>query len=342
MTIDRRSFFYAGGLAAAAAPFAAAAPIGTTQHAPTVLDFGVEPNATRDQTAALQKAIDELTKAKQPVILPSGVYRTGPLSLPPSPLPCAILGTPGSTVLLGEGTILTGERLESVYLSGLTFDLAAVKAPSAARISLGGVSPNGAAVTLAHCQVLGTASPAIKLDRCHGTIQAVRITGGGGGETEIGIIATRASGGLSISQSTIADCRIVGIEVVSDPSGGAGEKTVIVTQNTIARCGIGISADSSGIVSGNIVSGAKRFGLKLGGAKGSGHILAQSNLIRDCRIGIGVSASGDDIMASLNMIAGAKEGAIRAFDGDKLVGPDLARQSAEAYLNLMVAGNVVR
>jgi hypothetical protein len=42
------------------------------------------------------------------------------------------------------------------------------------------------------------------------------------------------------------------------------------------------------------------------------------------------------------MIKGAKDGAIRVFDGDKLVGSDLAQKSAESYLNLTVAGNVVR
>jgi hypothetical protein len=115
-----------------------------------------------------------------------------------------------------------------------------------------------------------------------------------------------------------------------------------IAQCHFLNCAVGVAASGSGVVTGNVVTRARSFGLKLGSAKGSGHILAQGNLLRDCRIGIGVSASGDDIMASLNMIAGAKEGAIRAFDGDKLVGPDLARQSAEAYLNLMVAGNVVR
>jgi hypothetical protein len=84
------------------------------------------------------------------------------------------------------------------------------------------------------------------------------------------------------------------------------------------------------------------MGLKLGSAKSSGGIIAQGNVLQDCRVGIGVTASGDDIFASLNMIKGAKDGAIRAFDGDKLVGPDLARESAESYLNLTVAGNVVR
>ena len=42
------------------------------------------------------------------------------------------------------------------------------------------------------------------------------------------------------------------------------------------------------------------------------------------------------------MITGAKDGAIRAMDGPKPIGPDLARASAEAYRNLSVYSNVAR
>jgi hypothetical protein len=116
---------------------------------------------------------------------------------------------------------------------------------------------------------------------------------------------------------------------------------VTISANNVFECNTGIVLRGSGIVTGNYVS-AKEYGLRLGSARGNGGIVAQGNVLRDCRIGIGVSSSGDDIFASLNMIKGAKDGAIRAFDGDKLVGSDLAQKSAESYLNLTVAGNVVR
>jgi hypothetical protein len=115
-----------------------------------------------------------------------------------------------------------------------------------------------------------------------------------------------------------------------------------ITQNHFDKCGIGVALTGDGIVNNNVVNGAKNYGLKLGSAEGSGSILAQGNLIRDCRVGIGVAPAGDDIFATLNAIHGAKEGAIRAFDGDNLVGPDLAMESAEAYLNLTLIGNVAR
>jgi hypothetical protein len=301
MTIDRRSFLYAGGLTAAAAPLATAAHAASGQGGRSITEFGVEPNADRDQTAALQKAIDELSGAGEPVTLPGGHYLTGTLRLPRA---CAILGVPHATVLktTGAGPVFTGAQLTGLHMSGLTFEPDPTSKNGSSAIQV-----NGGTVDIAHCRFTAKAAACITLQNCSGRIEAVDIEDA----LVTGIRATEAVG-LIISR-----CRIAG-------------------------CGVAIAADGVGIVNENVVSDARNFGIKLGSAKGKGHLLCQSNLLRDCRIGIAVSASGDDIMASLNMIAGAKEAAIRAFDGDKLVGPDLARQSAEAYLNLMVAGNVVR
>jgi hypothetical protein len=326
MTIDRRSFLYAGGLTAASAPLATgvhAAPAGGGR---SVTEFGVEPNAEKDQTAALQKALDELTHSGHPVLLPAGVYMTGPLTLRKT---CTIIGVPSHTILraTSPGPLLSGAGFGAFHLSGLAFEGPGTKA----RFLL--LSVTDASVNIEYCRFIGTAAPAIKLENCSGRVTAVEITG-----AATGIHATGAAG-LAIAGCRITSCHGMGMSV----SGKDGElHGFTLTQNHLGSCVIGISAEGAGVVLGNVVAGSARYGLQLGAAKGSGHILAQSNLIRDCRIGIAVSSSGDDIMASLNMITGAKDGAIRAFDGDKLVGPDLARQSAEAYLNLMVAGNVVR
>jgi hypothetical protein len=139
---------------------------------------------------------------------------------------------------------------------------------------------------------------------------------------------------ISISGCDFGHC---GTGVAVSNSQGAS-----ITQNHFEKCGIGVALTGDGIVNNNVVTGTTDYGLKLGSAEGSGSILAQGNLIRDCRIGIGVAPSGDDIFATLNAIHGAKDGAIRAFDGDNLVGPDLAMESAEAYLNLTLIGNVAR
>ena len=68
------------------------------------------------------------------------------------------------------------------------------------------------------------------------------------------------------------------------------------------------------------------------------------NLIRNAHIGIGVSIDPSAGMALIanNMISGPKDGAIRAMDGPTPIGPDLAKESASAYRNLAVHGNVAR
>ena len=71
MTIDRRSFLYAGGLTAAAAPLASAAHAAAGQGARSITDFGVEPNVDRDQTEAFKRRSTSWRRAAG--IIPSGV-----------------------------------------------------------------------------------------------------------------------------------------------------------------------------------------------------------------------------------------------------------------------------
>ena len=68
------------------------------------------------------------------------------------------------------------------------------------------------------------------------------------------------------------------------------------------------------------------------------------NLIRNAHIGIAVSAdpSAGTALITDNLITGAKDGAIRALKGPTPIGPDLAKESAEAYRNLAVYANVAR
>jgi hypothetical protein len=170
-----------------------------------------------------------------------------------------------------------------------------------------------------------------------------------GAEATISFVTVRNAKGSAISFTraraiTLGNCLFeqcaeAAIEIATDAGLPMG---AIVTGNQIAGCAIGISLSGSGAVSGNLVTGASAFGLRLGENADSGAISATNNTLRDCATGIGVTAGGETILAALNLITGARDGAIRAFDGNRLVGPDLALESAEAYLNLTVVGNVAR
>jgi hypothetical protein len=144
---------------------------------------------------------------------------------------------------------------------------------------------------------------------------------------------------ISVANCRFERCAKAAIEIATDPAAPMG---AIVIGNQISGCAIGIGLSGNGNVSGNLVAGASAFGLRFGANADSGTLSATNNTLRDCATGIGVAVGGEIILAALNLITGAREGAIRAFDGDKLIGPDLALESAEAYLNLTVVGNVAR
>ena len=86
MDIDRRHIL---GASAAGMAGAVAMPADSVRAAPLTstlgrdaTHYGVRPNATGDQTRALQRAIEEATRANAPLALPPGVYATDRCNLP--------------------------------------------------------------------------------------------------------------------------------------------------------------------------------------------------------------------------------------------------------------------
>lgn len=325
MAIGRRGFLMAGGAAAGAGmlPANAAAQVAAISGGRSVADFGVDPASVADQTEALQKAIDEIVRTGAPVYLPAGTYHANVLTLRAAN--ATINGVAGATKLRVKqfNFEISGEPRGSLSLAGLLFEGPSdgVKAQLVA---------SNAYVRMTNCVFLGGSAEggAVSLENCYGTISACAFLWYPGA----GVAARNAP--ISISGCDFGQCG-TGVAI-------SGSQAASIAQNHFEQCGVGVALAEDGIVNNNVVTGAKDYGLKLGNAEGSGSILAQGNLIRDCRVGIGVAPAGDDIFATLNSIHGAKEGAIRAFDGDNLVGPDLAMESSEAYLNLTLIGNVAR
>ncbi|MBX2806790.1 MAG: right-handed parallel beta-helix repeat-containing protein [Hyphomicrobiales bacterium] len=155
-------------------------------------------------------------------------------------------------------------------------------------------------------------------------------------------IAVSEAENINISRCRFSNCADAAISVGTSANLASAAS---LTGNLIAGCGTGIALAGTGHVTGNSITSAAEFGLKLGGASGNGRIFADGNIISDCATGIGIAANNETLLVSLNLITGLQAGAktaIRAFDGNELVGPDLAFESAEAYLNLTVVGNVAR
>src|SRR4051812_37459264 len=104
MDLNRRHLIgaSAAGMAGALAiaPDAARAAPPTSALGRDATQYGVRPGSPDDQTRALQRAIDEATRAQVPLALPPGIYRTGMLNLSAG---TQLTGVRGATRLLFSG-----------------------------------------------------------------------------------------------------------------------------------------------------------------------------------------------------------------------------------------------
>jgi uncharacterized secreted repeat protein (TIGR03808 family) len=148
--------------------------------------------------------------------------------------------------------------------------------------------------------------------------------------------------------NNLVDRAAMGISVTNFKQGG---RLAVVQGNLIRNLffrkdedarGTGIAVEADSIVSGNVIEGAPAYGILVGWGEYLRDISVTGNLIRAAHIGIGVSSDGGYALITNNMITGAKDGAIRAMDGPKVIGPDLALASAESFRNLGVFANVTR
>jgi uncharacterized secreted repeat protein (TIGR03808 family) len=166
---------------------------------------------------------------------------------------------------------------------------------------------------------------------------------------EVALYAEFAFEGVVIANNLV-DTAAMGVSVTNFKQGG---RLAVVQGNLIRNLffrkdadsrGIGIAVEADSVVSGNVIEGAPAYGILIGWGSYLRDVSVTDNLIRNSHIGIGVSAAptAGTALITDNMITGAKDGAIRAMDGAKPVGPDLAQASAEAYRNLAIYSNVAR
>jgi len=245
-TFDRRTMLL-GSAAAALAPVAA--------HALDAAHYGVRPGPD-EQTAKLQRAIDEAAKARTPLMLPAGVYRSGALRLPAG---AQLIGVRGATrlVLTRGPSLFASEGGDSITLSGLTLDGARVALPK----NRGLVHLTQAkALRIVDCAIGDANGNGIALDNCDGVVEGNTITT----VADTALFSTDArglilrgntirgtgNGGIRVWQSLKRhDGSIVTgntIEDVASQGGGTGENgngvnvfraaNVIVSNNVIRRC----------------------------------------------------------------------------------------------------------
>jgi uncharacterized secreted repeat protein (TIGR03808 family) len=154
----------------------------------------------------------------------------------------------------------------------------------------------------------------------------------------------------AVIANNLVDRAAIGISVTNFNEGG---RLAVVQGNLIRNLflrkdvesrGIGIAVEADSVVTGNVIEGTPAYGIMIGWGRYLRDVSVTDNLIRNAHIGIGVSTdpSAGTALITNNLIAGAKDGAIRAMSGPTAIGPDLAQASAEAYRNLAVYANVAR
>jgi hypothetical protein len=355
MTIDRRGFL--ANAASAVAVMALTRRAAADDRGRSVTDFGVEPNAERDQRAALRNAIHEISAAGEAVYIPAGLYLVkSQIELPRK---CILKGEPGRTVLSPTktgGVILSSPENESLQISGLVLDGKAAKG-DCERNSLGLAIVQGGTVAVRENEFRNISAAAIQAWGISGIFTLNRFYNCNGGALVAGYARS-----LLIRQCRFEDCGSCGLPHAASIQADGDD--VQIVDNVVSRCWVGIGMTGRGEITGNTIEYANGWGVKLGGeairpdasmlpkalTEGPGGadekrhgVVVTANTISDCDVGIAVASAGPGkAVISGNTIVGAKNGAIRAFDGDKLVGPDLTQASAQDYKNLSIADNVVR
>src|SRR5690242_14444383 len=210
-TLDRRTLL-AGSAAAALTPAAA--------RALDAAHYGIRPGPD-EQTAKLQRAIDEAARARTPLMLPPGVYRSGALRLPAG---AQLVGVRGATrlVLTRGPSLIAGEGGDSITLSGLTLDGARVALPkNRGLVHLTRVK----SLRIADCTMSDANGSGIALEDCDGIVEGNTIST----TADTALFSTDARG-LILRGNTIRGAGNGGIRVWQSMKRHDGS---IVTGNTI-------------------------------------------------------------------------------------------------------------
>jgi uncharacterized secreted repeat protein (TIGR03808 family) len=296
MDLDRRHLLKvsAAGIAGALAlprDAARAAPL-TSTLGRDVTQYGVRPNSPDDQTRALQRAIDDAARAHQPLALPPGIYRTGPLELSSG---AQLIGVRGATRLLfgGGPSLFTSRGGNSIGLTGLTIDGAGITLPTRRGLVH---CLHGRDLRLTDCEITGSGGNGIWLENVSGSLMGniiSRVTG-------TGIVSFDALG-LLVGQNTIQDTSDNGIEILRTAIGDDGSQ-VIDNRIEDIKAGPG---------------GSGQYGNAINAFR-AGNVIVRGNRIHNCDYSAVRGNSASNIQISGNSITSVREVALYsefAFEG---------------------------
>ncbi len=287
MTLNRRSMLAAGAAAGlAVGAVAGPRPVAARSRA-TAVDLELVGDSPVDQSPALQQAIDAAAARGEPLVLPAGRFRCGPLQLRNG----THIISGGSTTLeyAGGGSFITGEDAEGIVIEGVALDGGYLPLDADGLIVL----RNARGARLHRLGIGRSPTNGISLTSSSGSIADCRIA-----NVMQAAIRSMDGGGLEITHNDVADCGNAGIQVWRSE---AGEDGSIIADNRIAR----IRADAGG-------SGQNGNGVSLFRA---GSVLVSGNRISDCAFTAVRGNAASDMQVIGNSCARLGEVAIYAEFG---------------------------
>ena len=296
MSFSRRNILNASAGAAAGA-LAAAPNAATAQPLMSALgrdatQYGVRPGSPDDQTAALQRAINDAAKAKAPLALPPGVYRTGMLRLQSG---SQFVGVRGATKLVftGGASMFSGEGAGRVGLSGITLDGGGIPLPQRRGLvhCLGGRD-----IRINDCDIVASGGNGIWFEQVSGDIS----------DNILVNIATTAvvsfdALGLIVARNTIAGTNDNGIEILRTAIGDDG---TLVIDNRIEDIKAG-------------PGGSGQYGNAVNAFR-AGNVIVRGNRIKNCDYSAVRGNSAANIQIVGNSVSDVREVALYsefAFQG---------------------------
>jgi uncharacterized secreted repeat protein (TIGR03808 family) len=288
MDISRRHLIGASAAGAAGAlamsPDAARAAQLTSTLGRDATQYGVRPGSPDDQTAVLQRAIDEAARAQVPLALPPGVYRTGMLRLQSG---SQLVGVRGATRLVfnGGASMFSGEGSNSLGLTNVTLDGGGIPLPTRRGLvhCLGGRD-----IRITDCEITGSGGNGIWLEQVSGDISGNIIT-----KSATTAIVSFDAQGLLVTRNTIQGTNDNGIEILRTAIGDDG---TLVADNRIEDIKAG-------------PGGSGQYGNAINAFR-AGNVIVRGNRIRNCDYSAVRGNSASNIQITGNSISDVREVAL--------------------------------
>ena len=295
MDLDRRHLIgaSAAGMAGAFATSAAAraTPL-ASMFGRDATQYGVRPGSPDDQTKVLQRAIDDAARARVPLVLPPGVYRTAMLRLSSG---THLVGMRGATRLLfnGGASMIQDEDAGSLTLSNITLDGDGIPLPARRGLvhCLGGRD-----IRILDCEITKSGGSGIWLEQVTGDISGNIIT-----DIAATAVVSFDAAGLIVSRNTIVGTRDNGIEILRTAIGDDG---TLVADNRIEDIKAG-------------PGGSGQYGNAINAFR-AGNVIVRGNRIRNCDYSAVRGNSAANIQITGNSVSDVREVALYsefAFEG---------------------------